>query len=159
MAGGKVRCCGSSLFLKRLYGVGYTFTISLKIGIKAIDVKPSIDNIVLNHVPTANGLSIAGGEINYRLPFEQSGLFANMFQALDESEKKDNIGINSYGISVTTLEEVFLKIGGDNEPIVEGAEEAKAAESQFVSPSKPNNNQATNSNINIDIAKNEGHGM
>jgi ABC-type multidrug transport system ATPase subunit len=28
MAHGKVQCCGSSLFLKSKYGVGYTFTVS-----------------------------------------------------------------------------------------------------------------------------------
>ena len=105
MAGGKVRCCGSSLFLKRLYGVGYTFTVSLKIGVKAIDAKPALDAIVNKHIPKAAALSIAGGEINYRLPFTESGKFADMFEDLDANQEKDDIGVNAYGVSVTTLEE------------------------------------------------------
>jgi len=28
MAGGRLMCIGSSLFLKRIYGVGYTFTLA-----------------------------------------------------------------------------------------------------------------------------------
>ena len=30
MGNGKIKCCGTSLYLKQLYGVGYTFTISIK---------------------------------------------------------------------------------------------------------------------------------
>ena len=111
MANGKIHCCGSPLFLKQAYGVGYTFTISLHIGIKFEDVKDAIDDLIKQHVEDAQFLSIAGGEINYRLPFEDSANFAPMFETFDNLEINGAKPINSYGISVTTLEEVFLKIG------------------------------------------------
>ena len=133
MANGKVRCCGSSLFLKRLYGVGYSFTVSLPIGVDPNKAKPAIDKIIFQHVPRAQSLSVAGGEIAFRLPFEHSNAFADMFEALDATT---TVQINSYGISVTTLEEVFLKIGHDDEPMVEGAVENAAVESEVPSPVK-----------------------
>ena len=105
MASGKVRCCGSSLFLKRLYGVGYTMTISLPIGVNPTEAKPAIDKIIFDHVPDAQSLSVAGGEINFRLPFEKSNSFADMFEEIDST---NTVKINSYGISVTTLEVCFF---------------------------------------------------
>ena len=111
MANGKIHCCGSSLFLKRLYGVGYTFTVSLSIGIKFEDVQDAIDEIVSKHVANSQLLSMAGGEINYRLPFQDSSAFAPMFEDFDNLLINQINPVNSYGISVTTLEEVFLKIG------------------------------------------------
>eukprot|EP01084_Bolivina_argentea_P195832 335847_1 len=48
MCNGRLQCYGSSLFLKRLYGVGYTFTISLNIGTNTYEIKQLIDNLVLN---------------------------------------------------------------------------------------------------------------
>ena len=50
MSTGYLRCCGSSLFLKRLYGVGYTFTISLNIGVDPIQCKNRIDNVFWNRL-------------------------------------------------------------------------------------------------------------
>ncbi|KAG1338408.1 ABC transporter A family member 1 [Cocos nucifera] len=99
MANGHLRCCGSSLFLKHKYGVGYTLTM----------VK-------------------VGTEISFRLPLASSASFENMFREIEScirrshlsSEKchssygEGNFGIESYGISVTTLEEVFLRVSGQN---------------------------------------------
>jgi len=105
MSDGVVKCCGSSLFLKQRYGVGYTFTVSLEIGAQP-DV---VQAVVMKHVKTASLMAIAAGEITYRLPFEETSNFANMFEELDA--QKAVLGVNAYGVSVTTLEEVFFKIG------------------------------------------------
>merc|ERR1719461_587191 len=52
MADGQVQCCGSPLFLKRQYGVGYTFTVSLNIDVDdSTQTKEQIDDIVLKTVP------------------------------------------------------------------------------------------------------------
>ena len=110
MADGQVKCCGSPLFLKRQYGVGYTFTVSLDIDVDdAGKTKEQIDEIVLNTVPRSETVASAGAEICYRLPFEETQAFPEIFDALDA--KKEEFKIKTYGISITTLEEVFLKIG------------------------------------------------
>ncbi|ETO27514.1 hypothetical protein RFI_09617 [Reticulomyxa filosa] len=110
MSDGVVRCCGSSLFLKQLYGVGYTFTVSLQIGMRPDEIQ----NIVAKHVTTASVIAIAAGEITFRLPFDETPHFAKMFEELDA--KKSQIGVSAYGVSVTTLEEVFLRIGEKAQP-------------------------------------------
>ena len=110
MADGKVKCCGSPLFLKRQYGVGYTFVVSLDIDVQNVaDVKKRINSIVTEGISGAEMLADAGAEITFRLPFEETESFPAVFQKLDQF--KDALSINTYGISVTTLEEVFLKIG------------------------------------------------
>lgn len=53
-------------------------------------------------------------EITFQLPKEESDQFKSFFQEFDKS--LDSLGIKSYGIGVTTLEEVFLRIGhGDGQ--------------------------------------------
>ena len=138
MGGGQIKCCGTSLYLKQSYGVGYTFTVSLDIAdeiANSIDgIKQSVDAFVFSEVPNSESVSLAGSELTYRLPFEQTATFSKLFDRLDE--EKEKLNIKSYGISVTTLEEVFLKIGhdeGDNidEPS-ENEEHAGSADSNKI---------------------------
>ncbi|RHY68127.1 hypothetical protein DYB38_006149, partial [Aphanomyces astaci] len=53
-------------------------------------------------------LSNVGTEISFQLPLDCSHLFAPMFVELDANLAR--LGVLSYGISVTTLEEVFIKV-------------------------------------------------
>jgi hypothetical protein len=53
-------------------------------------------------------VSDVGSELAYVIPKENSGRFAAMFRSLDE--QKVSLGITSYGMSVTTLEDVFLRV-------------------------------------------------
>jgi ATP-binding cassette subfamily A (ABC1) protein 3 len=59
-------------------------------------------------VPTARVLTDVGAETVLQLPFAASGHFAPLFAALDANLV--GLGVRSYGISVTTLEEVFIKV-------------------------------------------------
>ena len=96
---------------KRLYGIGYTaytFVISLNVGIHP-KLVAHIDDIILINVGGSSCISTAGGEIAYRLLFEQTQSFPTIFDMLDQ--KKDQYNIKTYWASVTTLEEVFAKIG------------------------------------------------
>lgn len=54
-------------------------------------------------------LSEVSSEIIFQIPKHLSGKFKGFFEEFDKS--LDAIGIESYGVSVTTLEEVFLRIG------------------------------------------------
>ena len=66
-----------------------------------------------------------GTEISFKLPLSSSSSFESMFREIEQcmrrsnpnaeargQENDDNIGVESYGISVTTLEEVFLRVAG-----------------------------------------------
>ncbi|KAM8899352.1 phospholipid-transporting ATPase ABCA1 isoform 1-T3 [Spinachia spinachia] len=150
---GKMRCFGSSLFLKKHFGSGYYLTLvrdgtekmtSQRNGIihhKAEEEKdfsprssspddgigsqswnntePSadltaLDQIVRRYVPEAVFLESVGQEITYILPYvaARDGTFARLFQVLDMSFA--DLGLTSYGISDTTLEEIFLKVAEDS---------------------------------------------
>ena len=54
-------------------------------------------------------LSEVSSEITYQIPTELSGKFKTFFEDFDRN--LDSLGIRSYGISITTLEEVFLRVG------------------------------------------------
>jgi len=59
-------------------------------------------------------LQEVSSEITYQLPKEESENFKPFFAEFDDNLKA--LGINSYGVGVTTLEEVFLRIGhGEDE--------------------------------------------
>ena len=52
-------------------------------------------------------------EISYQLPSDSQPLFKNFFEEFDQ--QLENLGVRSYGVGITTLEEVFLKIGHGQE--------------------------------------------
>jgi len=107
---GEVVACGTSLFLKNRYGVGYTLTITKK---ENADTK-AIEECVSKHVPKAKSLSQVAGESSFQLPKEDVTHFANLFDVLDKN--LDDFGIDSYVISMTTMEEVFIRVGHGAEP-------------------------------------------
>jgi len=51
--------------------------------------------------------SNVGAELSFILPKEKSSQFENLFNDLEQN--RSELGIESFGASVTTLEEVFLK--------------------------------------------------
>uniref|UniRef100_H2Z853 ABC transporter domain-containing protein n=1 Tax=Ciona savignyi TaxID=51511 RepID=H2Z853_CIOSA len=103
MADGRLRCTGSSVFLKSKFGVGYHVVLTKT---PQCDVA-QIDRFFLTHVPEAKLERTAGGEVSFVLPFHSSPSFPKLFRSLEEDA--DNLGITSFGATVTTIEEVFLR--------------------------------------------------
>jgi ATP-binding cassette subfamily A (ABC1) protein 3 len=107
MAKGDLICCGTSLFLKSKYGVGYSLVIT-----KADDSAEKttgILNVVKTHLKDFKLVNSLGGEIFFQLPLKASPSFPPLFRELEA--RKHELAIRNFGISVTTLEEVFLKVG------------------------------------------------
>lgn len=65
-----------------------------------------ISNVIFKHVPSARLVEDMGHEIMYVLPYEsaKAGEFVELFHEIDD--RLTDLGISSYGISDTTLEEV-----------------------------------------------------
>ncbi|RLN48979.1 hypothetical protein BBJ28_00019753, partial [Nothophytophthora sp. Chile5] len=105
MAEGELRCCGSSLFLKNRFGAGYNLTL---VKDDATCDDHAVSAFVKSFVPAAQLLSNVGSEIAFQLPLASSSQFASMFAEMDRRLKR--LGLLSYGVSVTTLEEVFIKV-------------------------------------------------
>jgi hypothetical protein len=123
MAEGRLRCCGSSLFLKKFYGVGYQLVIEKKTKFKGAgngaetgadkNIDNDIKDIVCEAVREATVLSEVGTEMSFRLPLAASGKFVPMLEQLDEEVEKGRI--SNYGVSITTLDEVFLLVARGDE--------------------------------------------
>ncbi|KAM6914527.1 phospholipid-transporting ATPase ABCA3 [Lycodopsis pacificus] len=105
MAGGELQCSGSPLFLKSKYGAGYHMVIVKD----ALCNVSEITRLVHMYVPNATLESSAGAELSYILPKESTNRFELLFAELEMN--REELGIASYGASVTTMEEVFLRVG------------------------------------------------
>ncbi|XP_075459417.1 phospholipid-transporting ATPase ABCA1-like isoform X2 [Ascaphus truei] len=138
---GKLCCCGSSMFLKKCFGSGYFLTLvrATGTGTKITQDKRNISShnnenerisseneskdvmqdvraitsLIQKHVAHAQFLQNIGQEITYILPYKgaEDGAFVMLFEELDS--QLSNLDISSYGLSDTTLEEIFLKVAED----------------------------------------------
>ena len=114
MAKGQLQCCGSSLFLKKTYGVGYQLVIEKKSGHGGDEENEdgkhgsdkNLKQIVTSNVEDATLLSNVGTELSFQLPMASSSQFTPMFEGLEEQIEKGTVV--SYGVSITTLEGLFL---------------------------------------------------
>ncbi|XP_045462666.1 phospholipid-transporting ATPase ABCA1-like [Harmonia axyridis] len=105
MSGGELKCCGSSFFLKKKYGAGYHLVID-----QLPSCKPNnITRLLAEYIPDIYIESNAGTELTYLLPEKYSSTFPDLLSQLEDYS--DRLGIRSFGISLTDLEEVFMKVG------------------------------------------------
>jgi hypothetical protein len=92
------------------FGVGYNLSMTRS----SIGCNDSVvSDLVQRHVPEAVLLSSAGGEMTFQLPFTNKAAFAQLFQELEQ--QKEALHISGYGVSMTTLEEVFLSLAADDQ--------------------------------------------
>ncbi|XP_067415194.1 phospholipid-transporting ATPase ABCA7 [Emydura macquarii macquarii] len=134
---GRLCCCGSPLFLKTQLGTGYYLTLvkraplasrkedsdserSCDTGLgseqcseaSAMDV-PQLSALIQKLAPGSRLVEDIGHEVLYVLPYSgaKDGTFGELFRKLDG--RLGELGVSSYGISDTTLEEIFLKVAED----------------------------------------------
>nr|XP_012645578.1 ATP-binding cassette sub-family A member 3-like isoform X3 [Microcebus murinus]XP_012645580.1 ATP-binding cassette sub-family A member 3-like isoform X3 [Microcebus murinus]XP_020137274.1 ATP-binding cassette sub-family A member 3-like isoform X3 [Microcebus murinus]XP_020137277.1 ATP-binding cassette sub-family A member 3-like isoform X3 [Microcebus murinus] len=101
---GTLKCCGSSVFLKHIYGAGYHIVMKRE---PHCDIE-EISAIIHSHVPDATLENDIGAELSYILPKEYTQRFEALFNDLEKKQKE--LGITNFGVSNTTMEEVFLKV-------------------------------------------------
>eukprot|EP01134_Creolimax_fragrantissima_P005049 CFRG5049T1 len=119
MSEGRVKACGTPLFLKGEYGIGYQMVLAK--GPKCDE--PSVTSMLSKHVAIVL-LNNIGAELSYQLPQKDMQNFVPMFKELESN--LEELDIQSYGVSCTTLEEVFLKVGeSEKDEIGEEGEEMK----------------------------------
>ncbi|XP_003786658.1 ATP-binding cassette sub-family A member 8 [Otolemur garnettii] len=102
---GKLKCAGSSLFLKKKWGIGYHLSLQLN----EVCIQENITSLVKQHVPDAKLSAASEGKLVYTLPLERTNRFPELYKDLDSCP---GLGIENYGVSLTTLNEVFLKLEG-----------------------------------------------
>ncbi|KAG3268592.1 ATP-binding cassette sub-family A member 8, transcript variant X1 [Ictidomys tridecemlineatus] len=102
---GKLKCAGSSLFLKKKWGIGYHLSLQLN----ELCAREKITSLVKQHIPDAKLSAESEGKLVYTLPLETTHSFPELYTDLDSNP---GLGIENYGVSMTTLNEVFLKLEG-----------------------------------------------
>lgn len=65
-----------------------------------------------NYIPGIQPEADIGAELVYLLPDNYSSKFEKMFSSLEDQSK--DLKLNGYGIGITSLEEVFMKVGAEN---------------------------------------------
>ena len=111
MTAGRMTCLGSSMFLKNRFGVGYVMTIVKTNPLNNTRVMPYLQERL---GPKVTKLTEIQGEMTVQIPREYTSLFKDFFTDFDSDLA--NLEIQSYGIAVTTLEQVFLEIGHQANP-------------------------------------------
>ena len=96
------------MFLKKKYGAGYHLVIVKE---SCCDVQ-RITELIRKSIPEVSVNQNVGAELTYLLPSDKSHLFQQIFEELEQNRRA--LGISSYGASVTTMEEVFIRVGEIN---------------------------------------------
>ena len=134
MANGKLECSGTSMFLKKLYGCGYLLSF-VKVSSEA-----QANTVVTNFIQSVVGapvrvVSHIGKELIVEV--KETDKFGSLLEQLDDPAMKRALGVESYGISVTNIEEVFLKVASNTHPGAIAAGAAGAAEAEAAIPEPP----------------------
>lgn len=80
MAEGRVVCTGSSLFLKKKFGVGYNLVISKKSKLPS----PKIDDFVNSYLNNVQKMQEVSSEIQYQIPTSNADKFKTFFSFFDQ---------------------------------------------------------------------------
>ncbi|XP_047536048.1 phospholipid-transporting ATPase ABCA1-like [Vanessa atalanta] len=104
---GRLRCHATTMHLKRALGTGYRLTFTT-IGLPN---EPAITATITSKIPEATVKETSLNSISYNLPSKCSDKFPKLFSLLES--KRSSLGIDSIGVGISTLEEVFLKLCSD----------------------------------------------
>ncbi|RNA41260.1 ATP-binding cassette sub-family A member 5-like isoform X1 [Brachionus plicatilis] len=106
---GKLKCAGSSLYLKNKFGLGYHLNL---IANQNFDQEPmAISSMIKKHVQNSELERFIEKEVSYLLPIDSVANFQSLFEDIELNGQ--SVGIESVAISMTTLEEVFLKLADE----------------------------------------------
>ncbi|XP_053951058.1 phospholipid-transporting ATPase ABCA3 [Anastrepha ludens] len=108
MCDGELKCHGTSFFLKKKYGSGYHLICVKQEGCNADEITALLNKYIPGIRPEAD----IGAELSYQLPDSYSAKFEEMFSDLETNST--NLMLGGYGVGITSMEEVFMKVGAEN---------------------------------------------
>ncbi|KAK7002956.1 ATP-binding cassette sub- A member 12 [Biomphalaria glabrata] len=161
---GKLLCCGSPSFLKWSIGGGYSLTVVKKevessdasnetqelIDLRSKSANAAILAFIQSLCPSATLVEQVGSDLTFNLSKDPNNMrvpFHQFFRQLDQSVEQLNIA--SYGLSDTSLEEVFLKLTQD-------ADDAADTES-IINPVLSHKDRATPSDLRDAVDSGRSH--
>ncbi|KAK3284750.1 hypothetical protein CYMTET_7616 [Cymbomonas tetramitiformis] len=149
MSEGTLTCSGSSVFLKNRFGLGYNLTL-VKVSPETLEAP--VTDVIRRHVQQAEMASNVGTELAYKLPSKDTPAFPALLAELDAS--LEALGLETYGLSCTTLEEVFLSLAHDRGDL--STQRARAASAMDRTLARTMSKSASR-NLEDTIAMAEGH--
>ncbi|XP_016410236.1 uncharacterized protein LOC107741931 [Sinocyclocheilus rhinocerous] len=115
---GGLKCCGSPFYLKDKLAKGYNLTLTKKVQTPDSNEKFNIEEIrafIQSYLPDARQKEGDVGDLVYALPPytpQNAAVYHSLLTGLDQN--LDKLQLGCYGISDTTLEEVFLQLTRDD---------------------------------------------
>jgi ABC-type multidrug transport system ATPase subunit len=122
MSKGQIQAVGSALELKKQFGTGYLLHILKD---PSFDEQAVLDSVHAN-VQNVQVSSNVSGEMALSLPLGQEGNFPVLFDLFDA--QKAAWGIRTYSLSMSTLEEVFLRLAKHEEDATSDGNEGPGGE-------------------------------
>ena len=104
MVSGKFRCGGSPMFLKQKFGVGYYLSVTKKLACSVDALQRTVEEFV----PGAVIEKDVNDTVSFRLPFSDVPKFSQLFEKLESAQ--DELAIDGFGLSLSTIEDVFVRI-------------------------------------------------
>uniref|UniRef100_A0A8C4WZM9 ATP-binding cassette, sub-family A (ABC1), member 12 n=1 Tax=Eptatretus burgeri TaxID=7764 RepID=A0A8C4WZM9_EPTBU len=111
---GCLKYCGTLLELKEEYGQGSMLSLAKQIALSC-DAE-SVTNLICTHIPTAKLVEDSKAQMMYALPacfLTEPRCGQALFQ--DLQNQLENLGLVSFSITNTTLEDVFMKMVNQDE--------------------------------------------
>lgn len=105
MSRGRVTCCGSSVFLKRVYAGGYHLRIAKRAEI--FETKSFI-KMVKEYLPESKLENETANEIKFTIAAEDTSNLPKFFEQLETN--KEALGVYSCGVNVASMDDVFLRV-------------------------------------------------
>eukprot|EP01071_Lankesteria_metandrocarpae_P011784 Lankesteria_metandrocarpae@DN5469_c0_g1_i2.p1 len=109
MAGGTMQCLGTLPFLRGQFGVGYTMIFNKLPKCSGHNVD-ALEEFLLTNLPGSSLIYSIALEISFKIPFSAAVHMPDVLTTL-EDQLVDLFSMSSYSIGITTLEEVFLRVG------------------------------------------------
>jgi len=105
---GSIECYGTPMFLKKFYGTGYTLKMTTQPKVSSQDILERVQKHFPKSFPKTDQLPNSA-ELAISIPAEEetTATFPSMF--LDLNNEKESLGILTIGLSLTTMDEVFIK--------------------------------------------------
>ena len=100
---GEIKCCGSPIFLKNRFGQGFKIRIIKQSDFNMLEFKLLVDRHLNDYKIETN----VAAETNISVPFEKMKILPYLLSEIEQNKQK--LKIDSYSISSSTIEEVFLK--------------------------------------------------
>jgi ABC-type multidrug transport system ATPase subunit len=120
MTGGRLRCLGTAPHLKQRFGSGYQVIAKAREG-SAEEVLAWVQRTY----PSTQVLEVHGSSFKFRISKQEAGPTSAVFRAFESN--KQAIGLDSYSVSDTDLEQIFIQMVRDQEDTDRAAGEEVAS--------------------------------